>query len=152
MMTLLAAILWAVIITGNTAGSTVVEYGKQPLDEGLVEQVSTQHIHHTGFSSGDERQAMVQKAYDLWWMDFVTMIECESWFNPKARGDSWKSVWLCQMNSRRHKIPQEYYDSWEYQIDYCYQKRKGWTKFYWPTRKIKGQLCKDYVLDRFVVK
>ena len=41
-MTLLAAILWAVIITGNTVGSTVVEYGKQPLDEGLVEQVSTQ--------------------------------------------------------------------------------------------------------------
>lgn len=146
-MSLLALILGAVL-----SGSTVVEYGKQPLDEGLVEQVSTQHIHHTGFSSGDERQAMVQKAYDLWWMDFVLMIECESWFNPKARWDSWRAYGLCQLNNRWHKVSDEYKNSWEVQIDTCYQKRKGWTKFYWPTRKIKGQLCKDYVLDRFVVK
>ena len=37
-MSLLALILGAVL-----SGSTVVEYGKQPLDEGLVGQVSTQH-------------------------------------------------------------------------------------------------------------
>lgn len=43
-MSLLALIMWAVIITGNTAGSTVIEYGKQPLDEGSVGQVSTQQI------------------------------------------------------------------------------------------------------------
>jgi hypothetical protein len=36
-MSLLALILGAVM-----SGSTVIEYGKQPLDEGLVEQVSTQ--------------------------------------------------------------------------------------------------------------
>jgi hypothetical protein len=34
----------------------------------------------------------------------------------------------------------------------CYEKWKGWTKFYGPQRKINGELCKDYVLDRFVVK
>lgn len=116
-----------------------------------VEEVSTQTIHHSWFASWDSRQLMIQRAYDLWGLDFVTMIECESWFNPNAKGDSGKSYGLCQMNSRWHKIPQEYYDSWEYQIDYCYQKWKGWTKFYWPNRKIKGQLCKDYVLDRFVI-
>ena len=114
--------------------------------------VQEKQITHTGYSPDDDRQLMVQKAYELWWMEFVTMIECESWFNPKARWDSWKSVWLCQMNTRWHKLPQEYYDSWEYQIDYCYQKWKWWTKFYWPNRRIKWQLCKDYVLDRFIIK
>jgi hypothetical protein len=114
--------------------------------------VSTQHIYHSGFSSGDQRQAMIQKAYDLWWMDFVTMIECESWFNPKAKWDSGKSYGLCQINSRWHKIPKEYYDSWEHQIDYCYQKWKGWTKFYGPNRRINGQLCRDYVKNRFIIK
>lgn len=145
-MSFLALIMWAVI-----SGNTIIEYGKQPLDINLVEQVSTQTIHHTGFASWDNRQLMIQKAYDLWGLDFVTMIECESWFNPKAKWDSGKSYGLCQINSRWHKIPKEYYDSWEYQIDYCYQKWKGWTKFYWPNRRIKGQLCKDYVLDRFII-
>ena len=146
-MSLLALILGAVL-----SGSTVIEYGKQPLDEGLVEQVSIQHIQHLWYSSDNERQLMVQKAYDLWWMDFVTMIECESWFNPNARWDSGRAYGLCQLNNRRHKVSDEYKNSWEIQIDTCYQKWKGWTKFYWPNRRINGQLCKDYVLDRFVVK
>lgn len=122
----------------------------KPLDYWMVS--TTNQIEHIGYSPDDERQEMVQKAYDLWGLDFVTMIECESGFNPKARGDSWRSYGLCQMNSRWHKIPQEYYNSWEYQIDYCYQKRKGWTKFYWPQRKIHGQACKDYVKSRFIFK
>lgn len=146
-MSFLAAILGCFL-----SGGIVLVCPNQPLDYGMVGQVSTQHIYHSGFSSEDQRQLMIQKAYDLWGLDFVTMIECESWFNPKARGDSWKSVGLCQMNSRWHKIPQEYYDSWEYQIDYCYQKWKGGTKFYGPQRKIKGQLCKDYVKNRFIFK
>lgn len=121
----------------------------QPLDYWMVS--TTNQIEHTGYSPDDERQKMVQKAYELGWLDFVLMIECESWFNPNARGDSWKSVGLCQMNTRWHKLPQEYYDSWEYQIDYCYQKRKGWTKFYGPQRIIKGQTCKNYVKNRFII-
>jgi hypothetical protein len=127
----------------------------QPLDYDFsyspVEESTTEQIEHVWFSSDDYRQAIVQRAYELGWMDFVIMIECESWFNPKARGDSWKSVWLCQMNTRWHKLPQEYYDSWEYQIDYCYHKREGWTKFYWPNRKIKGQSCSNYVKSRFII-
>ena len=146
-MSFLALIMWAII-----TGSTVIEYGKQPLDMGLVEQSSTPHIRHLWYSSDNERQAMVQKAYDLWWMDFVLMIECESWFNPRARWDSWRAYGLCQINNRWHKVSDEYKNSWEVQIDTCYQKWKSWTKFYWPNRKIKGQLCKDYVLDRFIVE
>lgn len=139
-------ILWWIIL-----GSFVTK----PLDYGFdyeqVEEVSIQTIHHTGFASGDQRQAMIQKAYDLWGLDFVTMLECESGFNPLAIGDSWRSYGLCQMNSRWHTVTEEYKNSWEVQIETCYQKRKGWTKFYWPKRKIKGQLCEDYVLDRFII-
>lgn len=145
-MSLLALIMWAVL-----SGSTVIEYGKQPLDMSYAAQVSTSSIQHLWYSLDDTRQLMVQRAYELWWMEFVVMIECESWFNPQARWDSWRAYGLCQMNSRRHKIPQEYLDGREYQIDYCYQKWKGWTKFYWPNRRIKGQFCKDYVLDRFII-
>jgi len=143
-MSLLALIMWAVI-----TGSTVIEYGKQPLDYDRVEQVS---IQHKWYSLDNERQLMVQRAYDLWGLDFVIMIECESWFNPKARWDSWRAYGLCQMNNRWHKVTDLYKNSWEEQIRVCYEKWKGWTKFYGPQRKIKGQLCKDYVLDRFVIK
>lgn len=141
-MSLLALIMWAVI-----TGSTVIEYGKQPLDEWLVGQVS---IQHKWYSLDNERQLMVQKAYELGWLDFVLMIECESWFNPKARWDSWRAYGLCQLNNRWHKVSEEYKNSWEVQIDTCYQKWIGWTKFYWPNRKINGQICKDYVRNRFI--
>lgn len=43
-MSLLALLMWAVL-----SGSTVIEYGKQPLDEGLVEQVSTQQTEQPLF-------------------------------------------------------------------------------------------------------
>lgn len=125
----------------------------QPLDHWLMEeqQVQEQTIYHSWYSSWDERQSMTQKAYELWWIDFVCMIECESWFNPKAKWDSWKSFWLCQMNKRRHDIPSQYYDDRNYQIEYCYNKWKWWTKFYWPQRIIKWMKCKDYVKERFII-
>lgn len=127
-------------------------YWNQPLDTWLVEQVPIGHIQHTGYSSDNERQLMVQRAYDLWWMDFVIMIECESWFNPNARWDNGHAHGLCQMSDLYHKIPQEYYDSWEYQIDYCYNKWRWWTRYYWPDRIIKWVKCKDYVKSRFIFK
>lgn len=144
---LLELILWAVM-----SGGIVVEYGKQPLDVGLMEQVSTQTIHHSGFSSGDRKQLAIQKAYDLWWIEFVTMIECENWNrSPEARWDKGHAHWLCQMNDRYHKIPDEYFNSREFQLEYCYEKWSTWTRFYWPDRKVKGMKCKDYVLNRFII-
>lgn len=144
-MSLLALLMGAVLITGTN----LVQYWNQPLDIDIVEQVS---IQHKGYSLDNERQLMVQRAYELGGMDFVLMIECESWFNPRARWDSGRAYGLCQLNDRWHKVTDGYKNSWEVQIDTCYQKRKGWTKFYWPTRKINGQLCKDYVRKRFIVK
>ena len=141
-MSLLAMILWCFMSGG------VLECPNPPLDYGMV---STNKITHTGYSPDNERQLMVQKAYELWWLDFVLMIECESWFNPKARWDSWRAFGLCQINNRRHKIPNEYLNNWEYQIDYCYQKWSTWTKFYWPNRRINGQICKNYVKSRFII-
>ena len=37
------------------------------------------------------------------------------------------------------------------QVEVCYWKRTHNTKFNWLTRKINWKLCKDYVLDRFVI-
>lgn len=148
MMTMMSSLLlWWV-----TLGSTVIK----PLDYGFdyspVAQESTQQIEHVWYSSDDYRQAIVQRAYELWWMDFVIMIECESWFNPNARWDSWRAYGLCQMNNRWHKVSDEYKNSWEIQIDTCYQKWKGWTKFYGPQRIIKWQKCYNYVSDRFIIE
>ena len=146
-MSLLALILWAVI-----SGSTVIEYWKQPLDYDRVSNLSIHTIQHTWFTSWDNRQVIIQEAYKKWWLDFVTMIECENWnWDIKARWDSGKSIWLCQMNTRWHKLPEEYYNSWRYQIDYCYQKWKWGTKFYWPDRKINWVKCKDLVRERFII-
>jgi len=93
---------------------------------------------------------MVQKAFELGWIDLVVLIECENGKrDPFAVGDSWHAFWLCQINDHYHKIPQEFWeDRWK-QIEICNEKLKGWTKFYWLTRLVKGQYCKDYVLDRF---
>jgi hypothetical protein len=109
-------------------------------------------VWHDWFSAEDPRQKMVQYAYKLGWYDFMAMIECENGnWNVHARGDSWSAYWLCQMNKLYHKdIPQEYYDwVWQTQIEYCYKKWKWGTRFYWPTRIIKGVKCYDYVKDRF---
>lgn len=147
-MTLLEAIMWCVLL-----GTTVVECPWLPLDYGLPNKVSTDYIEHTWFSSEDQRQLMVDKAYELWGLDFVLMLECENGnWSIKQVGDWGHSFGLCQMNNRRHNIPKEYYNSREYQIDYCYQKWSSWTKFYGPNRKINGQTCKNYVRDRFIIK
>ena len=146
-MDLLALIMGAIL-----SGSTIVEYGKQPLDLPPVKQVSTETIYHSGFSYEDPRQLVVQKAYDLGWLDFVLMLECENWnWAIDAKWDRGHAYGLCQMNDRYHNIPQEYFTSWEYQVEYCYKKWSTWTRFYGPDRKIKGQKCKDYVRNRFII-
>lgn len=146
-MDFLALILGAVL-----SGNTIVEYGKQPLDLPLVEQHSTETIHHSGFSFEDPRQAIIQKAYDLGGIEFVLMLECENGnWSIDGRGDRGHAWGLCQMNDKYHNIPKEYFEDREYQLEYCYQKWKWGTKFYWPKRKIKGQYCKDYVRDRFTI-
>ena len=107
---------------------------------------------HEGYPSDSLVQKIVNYAYKLWGYDFVAVLECENGqYNLFARWDSGNAFWLCQMNRLYHKdIPKEYYEwVWQVQVEYCYQKWKAWTRFYWPTRIIKGQKCYDYVRDRF---
>jgi hypothetical protein len=63
-MSFLALLMWA-IITGNT----VIEYGKQPLDINMVEQVSTQQIQQ----SPEENQPQKELPFLVWkatWYDY----------------------------------------------------------------------------------
>lgn len=85
-------------------------------------------------------------------MDFIYMLECESAMNPRNKWDHGKAYWVCQMNSNYHYIPKQYYDDRQFQIEYCYGKYKSGTKFYWPSRNIKGTSCANYVKNRFLIQ
>lgn len=112
---------------------------------------STGRIMHSGFSPDDPRQRMVAEAYDLWGLDFVSLIECENGLrNPKAVWDGGKSFWLCQLNIRRHGEPlEEERNNRSYQLSICYSKRKAGTKFYGPQRLIWGKRCSEVAKTRF---
>lgn len=109
-------------------------------------------LRHTWFPVGSNVQNIINYAYKLGGMDFVYVLECENWsYRLDSVGDSWHAHWLCQMNDRYHKdIPSDYTTNWVVAVEYCYQKWKGGTKFYWPSRKIKGQTCSNYVKNRFI--
>lgn len=110
-----------------------------------------QKIQHLGFSPDDYRQEIVQEAYQLGGLDFVSLIECENgqWLTG-AVGDYGKSHWLCMLNTRWHKEPlSPSWNDWRNQISICYSKRKWGTKFYWPSRLIWGKRCWEAVKKRF---
>ena len=108
-------------------------------------------IWHSGFLSGDYRQEIVQEAYQLGGMDFVSLIECENGNrDPKATWDYGKSHWLCMLNTRWHKEPlSPDWNDWRNQLSVCYSKLKWGTKFYWPQRLIWGKKCWEVVKKRF---
>lgn len=108
-------------------------------------------IVHEWFSKDDIRQKYVQYAFQLWWIDFVKMLECENWnWSLTAIGDNWHAHGLCQAHDLYQKdIPSDFDTSWQRQVEYCYQKRSTWTIFYWPNRIIKWVKCSKYVDDRF---
>lgn len=116
------------------------------------ETVGARDIVHNGFDYNDPRQDMVWYAYKLWWMDFVITLECENGNRDiTAKWDHGKALGLCQLNKRWHKRTNDYINKRQAQVEVCYDKWIHHTKFYGPTRKINGVLCKDYVLDRFVI-
>jgi len=130
----------------------IVEPETNPWETENSEFKSNYHwkVVHEWRSKDSVVQSIVNYAYKLWWYNFVAVLECENWsYDIKARGDSWHAYWLCQMNDRYHKIPKEYFDSWQVQVEYCFQKRKQWTKFYGPWRIIKWKKCSEYVKSRF---
>lgn len=110
-----------------------------------------QKIQHLGFSPDDYRQEIVQEAYQLGGLDFVSLIECENgqWLTG-AVGDYGKSHWLCMLNTRWHKEPfSPDWNDWRNQISVCLEKWKWGTKFYWPSRLIWGKKCWEVVKTRF---
>lgn len=108
---------------------------------------------HKWFARDDLRQKMVAYAYKLGGLDFVKVIECENGNrNIKAVGDSWKAFWLCQMNTRYHRLPEWFKENRVLQVEYCYKKWRQGTKFYWPSRIVKWVRCSSYVADRFILE
>lgn len=129
----------------ETSGGIVLESGQTLIVENAPK------ILHSGFATGDYRQEIVQEAYDLWGLEFVSLIECENgqWLTG-AVGDYGKSHWLCMLNTRWHKEPLS--PSWNdrhFQLSVCFEKRKWGTKFYWPQRLIWGKKCWEVVKKRF---
>jgi hypothetical protein len=142
--------MWAVL-----SGSTVIEYGHQPLDMPYVAQVSTPTIQHLWFDSGDDRQAIIQKAYKIWWLDFVVMIECENGSRDMYAVSKTNDYWICQLNYRYNSdfINSDKFNDVNKQLEYCYEKWKINPKlWYWPDRKIKWVKCSKYVLNRFLIR
>lgn len=89
----------------------------------------------------------------MWGEDFVALLECENGlWDTKRLWDWGKAHGLCQINTRWHKEPlQEWFDSWETQLDICYKKWKGHTVFYWPLRTVHWEKCSNWVKkNRFI--
>ena len=156
MITLLTVSLSLWLVALPLIGSSLPDKKSDPFPEVQLEaqaevSPSTGRIMHSGFSTDDPRQRMVAEAYDLWGLEFVSLIECENGSrDPTARGDWGKAYGLCQLNTRRHKEPlaPERKD-WRNQLSICYSKRKAGTKFYWPQRRIWGGRCWEVVRKRF---
>lgn len=154
MITLLTLSLSLWLVALPLIGSSLPDKKSDSLPEIQAQaEVSqpTGRIMHSGFSPDDPRQRMVAEAYDLWGLDFVSLIECENGLrNPKAVWDGGMSFWLCQLNIRRHWEPlEEERNDRTYQLSVCYQKRKWGTKFYWPQRLIWGKRCWEIAKKRF---
>ena len=154
MITLLTLSLSLWLVALPLIGSSLPDKKSDSLPEIQAQaEVSqpTGGIMHSDFSPDDPRQKMVAEAYDLWGLEFVSLIECENGlWNPKAVWDGGLSFGLCQLNIRRHGEPlEEERNSRPYQLSVCYQKRKAGTKFYWPQRLIWGKRCWKVVKDRF---
>lgn len=128
----------------ETLGSTVSENDISDKD------FQGGRIVHNWYSHDSIVQNIVNYAWKLWGWDFVAVLECEASYGLDQLGDGWHAHGICQINDRFHKdIPAEYTTNWVVAVEYCYQKRKAGTPFYWPSRKIKWVRCSEYVKDRF---
>lgn len=117
-------------------------------------------ITHKGFAKDSIVQQYVQYAYEIWWMDLVTLIECENWSrNPTKQSEvvkNWqreRSFWFCQTSQIYHPEivnTAEFWNDWKWQMNKCKELMIWGTKFYGRQRIIKGQRCSNYVKSRFI--
>ena len=91
MITLLTLSLSLWLVALPLIGSSLPDKKSDPLPEIQAQAEAsqpTERIMHSGFSPDDPRQRMVAEAYDLWGLEFVSLIECENGLrNPKAIWD-----------------------------------------------------------------
>lgn len=111
------------------------------------------------YAEDDIRNNYVDYAYQIGWMDLVTLIECENSIRTNDRQSSvvknWvreRSFWFCQISQVYHPeiVNTEMFRNDPYrQLDKCNELMKWWTAFYGRDRKVKWMKCSKYVLDRF---
>ena len=119
----------------------------------IIQPPIEQKMYKTYREDNDPRQDYINYAYQIWGMEHVILLECErEGWDPQIEWDWWDAAWLCQMNSRFHTIPAEYYSDPFFQIQYCFDKRQWWTKFYWPERDMSWEPCYLAVQKHFILK
>lgn len=114
---------------------------------------------HYWFTSGSLAQQYIQYACEVsnYDVDFILTLQHENWSwdtqkqsNVVQKGVREPSYGLCQMHYRFHKkdvydnLPynrireSKYLSDWKYQIDTCWRKYKGGTRFYGYDYRYKG--------------
>lgn len=143
----------------------VIEKVNEAMNE--AENRATKKITHKGFAKDSIVQQYVQYAYEIWWMDLVTILECENWLRDMYRQSSvirnWKreeSYWFCQIHrpSQPDIVDNPLFRSdYKWQLDRCKEIRdrelNDWRiRFNAEKRKIKWVLCPKYVESRFILE
>ena len=104
-------------------------------------QKTTKKLLVKWFPEDSQATKIVNYAYSIssWDMDFIYTIWAENWSfdmykRSHKKGKNWYyDYWLCQINQWRHKEivnNKEFWESYRYQIDKCFELYKWWTKFY----------------------
>ena len=94
----------------------------------------------------NKRLEVINKAYDVWWLDFVLLLNAENWewttnrVHLKPYYRNWKKYndhWLCWISDYYYKeiVENPRFTDPDYQIQECYRLYKWWTKFYWNNIK-----------------
>lgn len=136
-----------------TIPNMLLENNEELEFQGQVQQQEFQElIVHNWYAFDSVIQDYANYAYEIWWIDFVKLIECENGRRDPNRVSETRDHWLCQLNYKYNKKfinSPDFSDPYK-QLDYCYKKYKANPKLrYWPNRKINGKKCSDYVSDRF---
>lgn len=132
---------------------TTTPLKEEPRD--IEKEVQEEIITHNWYATDSVIQDYVNYAYEIWGIDFVKLIECENGTWDPNKISKTHDHWLCQLNYKYNKnfINSSDFSNPYKQLDYCYEKYKVNPKLrYWPSRKIKGKKCSDYVDDRFDIK
>lgn len=119
-------------------------------------------IRHKLWDENDYRLEYVQYAYNLWWINFVALLEWENglWsidrrsttsYYRQAKTIKWHlrpagnyyDYWFCQISDYYHPditLDKRFYTDWKWQIDKCYELYTWGTVFYASKNIAKNKL------------